>query len=196
MNKKELQEERMRGYFIEAAKTSLKGEGLKSISVRNIAEQAGYSYATMYNYFKDIKDLVFECVVDFQEECAEQVRKDTEKLAGGPAKIKAIANSYIKYFVQYPGIFELFFLEPVSGLGIKKSHPQLIYSFLDRLCEEEWAFCRAENIYSAEEIEVKKSMLRNVTAGLLLFYLNRRQPSQYAEFTKAANRLMDEILGI
>ena len=41
MQKKEIQEQRIKGYFIEAAKEMLKGEGLKSISVRNIAERAG-----------------------------------------------------------------------------------------------------------------------------------------------------------
>ena len=65
MKNKELQEKRMKGYFIQATKDILKGEGLKGISVRNIADQAGYSYATLYNYFKDINDLVFVCVNDF-----------------------------------------------------------------------------------------------------------------------------------
>ena len=55
----------MRGYFIQAAKEILKGEGLESMSVRNIADQAGYSYATLYNYFKDVKDLILECIKDF-----------------------------------------------------------------------------------------------------------------------------------
>ena len=53
MEKKEIQEQRMRGYFIQATKEIIKGEGIKSVSVRNIADRAGYSYATLYNYFKD-----------------------------------------------------------------------------------------------------------------------------------------------
>jgi AcrR family transcriptional regulator len=73
MKNKEIQEQRMRGYFIQATKNILKGEGLKSISVRNIADQAGYSYATLYNYFKDVNELIFLCVNDFQEECLKRL---------------------------------------------------------------------------------------------------------------------------
>ena len=64
MDKKIIQEERMKGYFIQATKEILKGEGLRAASVRNIADQAGYSYATLYNYFKDIKELIFVCIKD------------------------------------------------------------------------------------------------------------------------------------
>ena len=60
MEKKEIQEQRMRQYFIDAAKEIIKGEGLKCISTRNVSDRAGYSYATMYNYFKNINDLIYE----------------------------------------------------------------------------------------------------------------------------------------
>ena len=53
MERKKIQEERIRGYFIQATKEILKGEGLSALSVRNIADRAGYSYATLYNYFKE-----------------------------------------------------------------------------------------------------------------------------------------------
>jgi AcrR family transcriptional regulator len=105
MSNKEIQEQRMRGYFIQATKEILRGEGLRNVSVRNIAERAGYSYATLYNYFKDIKDLIFECVKDFQAECEDHVRRETKNSARGKEKIEAIVKAYVKYFVQYPGIF-------------------------------------------------------------------------------------------
>jgi len=105
MGNKEIQEQRMKNYFIQATKEILKGEGLKCISVRNVADRAGYSYATLYNYFKDIKDLIFECVVDFQQECEEFVKAESKKSSAGKEKIKAVTTAYIKYFIQYPGIF-------------------------------------------------------------------------------------------
>ncbi|NLT49326.1 MAG: TetR/AcrR family transcriptional regulator, partial [Ignavibacteria bacterium] len=41
MTKNEIHEKRMKEYFIQATKELLKGEGLKVVSVRNVAEQAG-----------------------------------------------------------------------------------------------------------------------------------------------------------
>ena len=79
MDKKEIQERRMKGYFIDATKELLKGEGLSAVSVRSVADKAGYSYATLYNYFKDLNDLIFECVRDFQTEweCFFSIRTDS-----------------------------------------------------------------------------------------------------------------------
>lgn len=196
MGNKEIQEQRMKGYFVEASKEILKGEGLKSISVRNIAERAGYSYATLYNYFKDVKDLVFECVMDFQEECEEFVKKETKKETSGPGKIKAIAKAYIKYFIQYPGIFELFFLERTTDLGHKHTTLKLIHSFLDRLSEEEWKYCVEKKIVKAADARVMKDALNYSVVGMILFYNNRRQPATYKEFSETVETQLNYILKV
>ncbi len=191
---KTIQEERMKGYFVEATKKILKGEGLKTVNVRNIAEEAGYSYATLYNYFKDIKELVFECVKDFQFECEEIVQLETKNSRHGYSKIKNITVSFMKYFVQYPGIFELFYLEKTSDLGQKHPTIKMIYSFLDHLTAEEWNYCIENKICNKEEAELKKETLRNLTVGILLFYMNRHTPTDYKEFVELTLRQLNSVL--
>ena len=62
MRNRQIQEERIKTYFLDSAKNLLRAEGLKGVSVRNVAYRAGYSYATLYNYFKDIeKDHLCPC---------------------------------------------------------------------------------------------------------------------------------------
>ncbi len=189
-----IQEERIKTYFIEATKKILKGEGLRAINVRNIAKEAGYSYATLYNYFKDVKELVFECAKDFERECTELVQTETKNSKRGKLKIKSISKSYVKYFVQYPGIFELFFLERITDLGHKNPTINLVYSLLDNLCEDEWNYCIEQDIYSKKEVEIKKELLRNSLVGLLLFYLNRHTPQNYNEFFELTNRQIESII--
>ncbi len=194
MNKKEIQEQRMKGYFIQATKELLKGEGLKVVSVRNIADHAGYSYATLYNYFRDVKDLIFECVVDFQEECEASVNEAIKGTTRGEKRLKAIIKAYMKYFIQYPGIFELFFLEKMSEMSGKQSTSELIYSFLDRLCEEEWSIIIQKGNRTSDEVELLKEQIRYTVTGLLLLYLNRLHPDTYPEFTKITDRQLNHIL--
>lgn len=191
---KKIQEERIREYFIQATKKIIKGEGLKTVNVRNIADEAGYSYATLYNYFKDIKELVFECVKDFQFECEETVNLETKNSRHGLSKIKNITISFMKYFVQYPGIFELFYLEKTSDLGHKHPTIKMIYSFLDQLTEEEWKYCIENKICNQTEAEQKKETLRNLTVGILLFYMNRHTPSSYKEFVAITDRQLNAAL--
>ena len=104
-------------YFLDSAKNLLRAEGLKGVSVRNVAYRAGYSYATLYNYFKDINDLLFRCVEDFCREVAEFVAARTEGVAPGREGLRRTARAYVEYFVEYPGVFELFFLERLGGFG-------------------------------------------------------------------------------
>lgn len=195
MERKQIQEQRMKGYFIDAAKELLKGEGLRAINVRDVAERAGYSYATMYNYFKDRNDLIFECVRDFQTECASMVERETKKVAPGKERIKATVLAYVGYFTEYPGIFELFFVEKMGNIGNKQATAELIYTFLDRLCEPHWEYCVAENLYDQREVEIKKRQLRFSVMGMLLFYQNRLQPDNYKDFIAQLNEQVREIIG-
>ncbi|MCX6272088.1 MAG: TetR/AcrR family transcriptional regulator [Bacteroidetes bacterium] len=192
--KKEIQEQRTKGYFIQAAKEILKGEGIRLISVRNIADRAGYSYATLYNYFKDLKDLIFLCVKDFQDECEITIKEETETRARGKEKIEGITQGYLKYFIQYPGIFDLFFLERMSEIGSKQKTSELIYTFFDRLCQEEWDFCVSKGIFQADEAESRKVELKLMVTGLLLFYNNRRQPANFEDFMNIAKNQLAFIL--
>ena len=71
--------------FNEANKETLKGEGLKAVSVRTVSEQAGYSFATLYNYFKDLNELIFICVKDFMMECETLIDEYSIGMELGPA---------------------------------------------------------------------------------------------------------------
>jgi AcrR family transcriptional regulator len=194
MNNKEIQEQRMKGYFIQATKNILKGEGLKALSVRKIAEQAGYSFATMYNYFRDVNELVFLCASDFQEECREFVDEKTKKIPAGKEKLKAMTMAYIDYFVEYPGIFDLFYLERVGDLGHKQTTISLLSNSLDLICEQEWAYCIEYKIVDQKDAELIKAQLRYMVVGSLLLYLNRMAPASYADFIDQSKSQTDKIL--
>ena len=49
--KKELKRQRIRTYFLEAAKEIIINEGYESVSVRKVADIAGYSYAIYINQY-------------------------------------------------------------------------------------------------------------------------------------------------
>jgi len=194
VERKEIQEQRMKGYFIQATKDILKGEGLRAISVRNIADRAGYSYATLYNYFSDVKDLIFECVKDFQDEAREFIAAETKNSEPGLDKVELITQAYMKYFIQYPGIFELFYIEKTSEVAQNQQNIEVIYDFLDRLLEEEWRYCINEGIVSSEEAEIKGQQLQYTVLGMLLLYITRKYPASYTEFKQIAEQQIDQIL--
>lgn len=196
MEKKQIQEERMRGYFIEATKNILRSEGVKGISVRSIADVAGYSFATLYNYFRDVRELIFICVGDFQDECRTWVGQRTAEIPAGSDHLKATVAAYVNYFAEYPGIFQLFFLEKLNDISSSRTIADHIYGFLDSLCEADWQHLLAENKLDSETVSLKKEMINNLTAGLLLFYLNRVSPASWQEFARQTKQQTETIIGL
>ena len=136
----------MRGYFIQATKSIIKGEGVRSVSVRNIAREAGYSYTTMYSYFKDVNELIFLCVNDFQEEIREFVGKQIKRNMDPREKLKSRILAYAKYFITYPGIFELFYLEGIGDLGHRKATIEVISQSMDQLIQKDLEDCHEKDL--------------------------------------------------
>jgi AcrR family transcriptional regulator len=189
-----IQEKRMREYFIEATKEILRGEGLRAVSVRNISEKAGYSYATLYNYFTDVKELIFECVQDFSQDCEEFIDRRVKNKPKGIERIKEITKSYSQYFIQYPGIFELFFIEKTSEIAGKKPTLALINTFFAKQCEEDLNYAVQHGQIKAEDSDQMIETLFNATIGILLNYVFRRHPSNYKTYTKSLKEQIDFIL--
>jgi AcrR family transcriptional regulator len=194
MNNKELKEQRIKGYFIQAAKEILVGEGIKSLSVRTVSERAGYSYTTIYNYFEDLNDLIFYCVQDFYQECFEFVNGNNSENLNNLSKIEAKVMEYIKYFVNYPSVFELFFIERVINFGNKVQTIDLITNSLKNIMQKEWDKSIAHHQVSSSEAVKMQNRLQLSVTGLLLFYINRRTPAEYSEFMRNSKQEIHSIL--
>ena len=50
-------------YFIEAARQLMSSDGIQALSIRGIAEIAGYNSATLYNYFETKEDIIARTIV-------------------------------------------------------------------------------------------------------------------------------------
>ena len=190
MNNKDVQEQRVRGYFIQATNEILRGEGISNLSVRNVAEKAGYSYATLYNYFKDINELLSVCIIDFIEESKEFIIGETKDITQGKDRLEAIIKSYVKFFIQYPGIFELFYITPLKNSDSAKE----IISFLEEMCNEDWTYIIEHGDYSKEAIEINKESVKYLITGLLVLYNNRRYPTNYVNFRQMVDLQIENIL--
>jgi len=192
---KEIQEQRMRRYFIEATKDLLRAEGLRSVSVRKVAERAGYSYATMYHYFNNAQDLIFESVADFSAEIDAFVREQVDGREASPETLKAAYKSTIQYFIQYPGIFELFFLERGINVSRREEAMTLISSLLKRQTGALWDRCVESGCFTAEGARTRSVNLNYAILGLLLLYMNRRHPQDYGTFMELVDAQLAFGLG-
>lgn len=99
--------------FIDAAKHQVINYGIENVSVRKVAEDTGYSYATIYNYFSDLNELLWavkkEIIQDLIQWMSKMKTHDYD-LDG----VKQIFHLYIQYYFEYPNIFKFFYFHSVT----------------------------------------------------------------------------------
>ena len=59
MVKRKIRRKRTMMYFIDAADEIIREEGIEKITIRKVADRAGYNSATLYNYFENLDHLIF-----------------------------------------------------------------------------------------------------------------------------------------
>ncbi len=64
MSNKEIQQQRMYRYFIDACQDLISEIGIENLTIRNISDKAGYNSATLYNYFTNLEELVALALLD------------------------------------------------------------------------------------------------------------------------------------
>jgi AcrR family transcriptional regulator len=192
---KTIQTARVKGYFLDAARELIRGEGVAVVTARNVAEKAGYSYATLYNYFKDIRDLIFCCMEDFMKECRDFVASNTRDDMRGEDLLRATVWGYVKFFIQYPGIFDILFEQKPATVSTKNSELAEVGAFFDSLCGEAWLQCMKSRKPPRQAEPARRANLSYAVHGMLMVYLNRRADLDFAHVKDAVDRIVDAAVG-
>ena len=111
---KETRRERTKREFITASKQIIESDGISNVSARRVGELSGYSYATIYNYFKDINTLLTYVSLDYLQEAYKYTVIDDERIKDPIDKFIHYTKRYITYMTDNPSIFHLIF---VNDLG-------------------------------------------------------------------------------
>lgn len=112
--KKSLKRERIKVYFLEATKDIIINEGYEKVSVRKVADIAGYSYATIYNYFADLNELMWEVKAVMIEDLFEALQKKMHREAYDIEEVKKGFRAYVEYYFENPNVFKFFYFYPMS----------------------------------------------------------------------------------
>jgi len=114
MSKKEIQTRRMMGYFIDAASEIIKKEGVENVTIRKVADIAGYNRATIYNYFGDFTHLIFFATMRSLNKYSVALPKYIEKAKNPLERYLLIWECFCKFSFKEPQIYHALF---TSNLG-------------------------------------------------------------------------------
>lgn len=174
MGNKEIQTQRMKQYFINAAKEILAEDGVKKLSVRKVGERAGYSYATLYNYFRDINELLTYCLADMLEDAYRDLIEEKQEGLDPRDQLIRYGERYFTYFSENPVLFQLLFVEDLGTAPEEVTEKMGDLPSVGHLLMESIKACAQVGYIMEDEVEVLAELLVSSIHGKLLFYLKRR----------------------
>jgi AcrR family transcriptional regulator len=108
--KQELKRSRVKICFLQAAKSMISAKGVDSVTVRGVADAAGYTYPTLYNYFEDLNELLWETRRFMIRELVDTMRQTMRDPIHSADDIKNVFRAYMEYYLTNPNVFEFFYL--------------------------------------------------------------------------------------
>jgi AcrR family transcriptional regulator len=196
-DRKEREKEEMRRRILDAAKALFLSVGYEKASIRGIAEAIEYSPGTIYLYFKDKNELLFQ----LHAEAFQLLVKELMSIAPDPSAIKRLEDMgkhYIKYAFENPELYELMFLmeAPMESLECKDEiwdDGMKAFELVKFLVAD----CQKEGYLTGYDIEDASLMVWSFVHGLVTLK-SRRRLEMFCDSTEASlerlNRSFDVFM--
>lgn len=132
MANREKHHRRVLRYFIEAAQSIIQKDGMEAVTIRKVAEIAGFNSATLYNYFQDLDQLLVYASLNRLTSYNQRI---TENCCTGKDWKEVLLlswNEFSDISFTYPDEFSQIFFNKHSD-----SLPAICKSYYELFAEEE-----------------------------------------------------------
>ncbi len=106
----------LRQTILKAASALFLEQGYDHFSMRHLAEEIGYSAATLYLYFRDKDDLLFTVVDEGFTRFERQLAEAAESHNDPWARLNALGQAYVTFGLHNPVYYQLMFVWRVDFL--------------------------------------------------------------------------------
>lgn len=213
MDNKTIKKRRIMTYFIEAANEIIKEEGINSITIRKVADKAGFNSATIYNYFENLDHLVLFAAMKHIKEYALALPEYLHNVNNALDRFIKVWECFCYYSFKEPEIYYAIFFANLDKdlsdyigdyyrlfpeeLGIQPkgvSSMLLRHDIYDRgmaLVEE----CVSEGFIEEKDAEPLNEMCTLIYEGLLQKVIRKKvSPDEALEKTMKYINLIVEML--
>ncbi|WP_226528784.1 TetR/AcrR family transcriptional regulator [Metabacillus niabensis] len=210
--RKELQRTRMWKYFLDAAAEVIEEEGIEHMTIRKIADRAGYTASTAYNYFKDLSHLKFFAAMRFTSDYVKELPHYMDQGENTVEKWLYSWECFCKHSFEQPEIYSVIFMDnlgsslqsmfddyyaihqhELTGLPEDLQSILMEYDFSKRSVlyiqgAVEEGFLKEENVQMIADITLM------VWKGMMNTYMNKRRGYTKDEAVKRTLRLVTECV--
>lgn len=198
--------------FIEATTKIIKKEGIEGVTIRKVADIAGYNSATIYNYFENCNQLISFAAIKFISNYVQALPDYFDEENSTLENFLAVWECFCTYCFEDPKIYYAVFTEDIGNQSenlIKNYYslfpedlgnppeevmPMLMqFDFVER-CKISIAPCIEEGYFTEEEAEEINEMIRLTYQGMLSLLINNRVDYSIQEATKRTMKYIRRIV--
>jgi AcrR family transcriptional regulator len=181
--RKNREREEKRDLILEAAKRISIEEGFEKVSIRKIAEEIEYSSGTIYLYFKNRDEILFELHnIAFQKFYEQQLT--ISHIKEPLEKLREHGRVYIRFGLENPDLYELMFIVQAPGNEIETSHSwkegMKTFDFLKQNLQE----CLDAGYFKGSDVNTLSIAMWSLVHGIVSLYLRKRMAMVPKEFMK------------
>ena len=114
MDKLNIKKRRVMMYFIEATQELILNEGIENLSIKKIADTAGYNTATIYNYFEDLEELILYSSIDYLKIYLKDLKSEINYNMKAIEMYETIYKVFVHHSFEKPEIFHTLFFGKYS----------------------------------------------------------------------------------
>lgn len=113
--------EDFRNALVAAARELFVAEGVKSVSIRRIAERAGCPTMTFYVYFKSKRELLYHIWDDVIGEARAACARAVDPSDPPKARLRTFLLAIVAYWVEHPDGYRITYVNTAAGLDEEPS---------------------------------------------------------------------------
>lgn len=183
----------MRRRIVDVAVKMIVEEGYEKVSIRNIADKIEYSPATIYLYYKDKDQLLYDVQTDAFATLASEFQKKITNDA--PFKrLEQLARAYIEFSREHPELYDLMFIikAPMNALveEEKWKNGDPAYDGLFHLMQE----CIEKKVVKFKDATIATLSVWGFAHGLISLHLRGRCSKVSGVSDEEMPKVVDEAI--
>lgn len=155
MKKRDLRSEREqhrreenKTYILNAAESVFAKKGFSFATMDDVSEEAQFSKATIYHYFKSKKEIFFEIMLKSLDEMNVELKRIQERNTSACGKLKEIVRFTFDFFERKENIYRIFLME--------REFMQKFFSFME---EKQKQAASNQDLEYIKKYNIKKKVL-------------------------------------
>ncbi len=122
--RKQREAEQRRKSIIKVVRKLIRKGGLGEISLRKVAELAGYSTTVVYSLFEDKATLISQAMSEDLLELTRAMRAASEAASRPLDRLRAMAHAYVDFGLQHPDEYAFVFMQKRPHAATEVAHVQ------------------------------------------------------------------------